>query len=54
MEVNDKVSFNSYADLIEICTYNDDEGIIAGLSPQEVLVLAALLTQAATRILAEK
>lgn len=54
MKVNDRVSFSSYADLIRVYTYNEDEGIVADLSPQEALVLAALLTQAATRILTEK
>jgi hypothetical protein len=54
MEINEKISFNSYADLIEICAYNEDEGIIASMSPQEALVLAAVLTKSATRILTEK
>lgn len=54
MQINKSINFASYCDIIKICTYNEDEGIVAEMSPQEALVLAALLQQAATRILLEK
>lgn len=54
MQINERINFASYCDVIKICTYSEDDGIVAEMSPQEALVLAALLQQAATRILLEK
>ena len=54
MEINDKVHLTSYADLIQIIVYGEDEGIVADLTPEDALKLAALLQHHAARVLLEK
>ncbi|QIS79373.1 hypothetical protein HWD31_gp23 [Pantoea phage vB_PagM_SSEM1] len=54
MEISDKVSLTSYANLIQIVVFGDDDGIVANLSTEDALKLAALLQHHATRIMLEE